>query len=173
MPLVREHGRLEDDDRACEHPSPCETSAVARVPNPVEITAAGIDLCPYHLALWADTRGSIETLRELDVADLAADDRWLSLDAAPPRLEHDADWHRLGVDHQGLAHYYQPGPEREEANCIATVDQSLDVVDTYGLPPDIALNRWIGYWIEYVNELRGWVALEDNPLEDPSEAASK
>jgi hypothetical protein len=168
MALVREHGRLEGGGE-CEHPSPCDEAAVARVPDPVEITAAGLDLCPYHLALWADTRGSIETLRELGVDDLAADDRWLSLDAAPPRLDHDVVRYRLGIDHQGLAHYYQDGPEREEAERIATVDRNLDIVKFHGLHPDSNLHDWI----EHVNELRGWVALEDNPLDDASEGASE
>jgi hypothetical protein len=170
MPLVREHGRLEDDSRACEHPSPCNEGAVARVPNPVEITAAGLDLCPYHLALWADTRGSIETLRELDVADLAADDRWLSLDAAPPQLEHDIVRYRFGIDHQGLAHYHQDGHDPDEAPRIATVDKSLDIIGICGGPStQIRLNRWI----KFVGERRGWVELKEDPLDGPSEAASQ
>ena len=74
MALVRQCGRLQDGG-PCEHPGPCDEEAVARVPNPVEIGGAGLDLCPFHLALWADSRGDEETLRELDVADLAVDDR--------------------------------------------------------------------------------------------------
>lgn len=165
MPLVREHGRLENGSE-CEHPSPCNEKAVARVPNPVEITAAGLDLCPFHLALWADTRGEEATLRELDVADLATSDRWLTLDAAPPQLDRDVVWHRLGVDHRGLAHYYQLADEHEGADRIATVNRTLDIVGIYNLPARTTLNLWI----EDIAERRGWVALEDNPVEDPSEA---
>lgn len=51
----------------CEHPSPCEEAAVGCVPDAGSI--AGKALCPFHLALWADTRGDQETLAQLDLAD--------------------------------------------------------------------------------------------------------
>ena len=164
MALVRRHGPLEDAG-PCEHPSPCDEGAVARVPNPVEIGGAGLGLCPFHLALWADCRGDEETLQELEVADLAADDRWLSLEAVPPRLDHDAVWHRLGVDHRGLAHFYQFGRSLEEADRIATVNRSLEFVDTYDVPAHIGLSGWV----DHVDERRAWVALDDDVLDEDQE----
>lgn len=164
MALVRQCGRLEDGGE-CEHPSPCDEEAVARVPNPAEIGGAGLDLCPFHLALWADCRGDKETLRELDVADLAADDRWLSLDAVPPRLDHDAVWHRLGVDHRGLAHFYQFGRALEEADRVATVDRSLEFVDVWDVPAHIGLSGWV----DHVDKRRAWVALDDDVLDEDQE----
>ena len=130
MALVRQHGPLEDAG-PCQHPSPCDKEAVARVPNPAGIGSAGFDLCPFHLALWADCRGDRQTLRELDVADLAADDRWLSLEAVPRRLNREAIWHRLGVDHRGLAHFYH-GRTETEAD-----------------------------WVNHVDERRAWIQLDD------------
>jgi len=56
----------------CEHPGPCNEQTVARVPNPTEIAAMGLDICPFHLTLWADIRGDEETLREFGLSDLVA-----------------------------------------------------------------------------------------------------
>ena len=155
MALVRRYGRLEDGGE-CEHPSPCDEEAVARVPNPAEIGSAGLDLCPFHLALWADCRGDEETLRELNVTDLAADDRWLSLEAVPLRLNREAIWHRLGVDHRGLAHFYH-GRTENEADWVVTVDRRLEFVDAYEVPAHIGLDGWI----EHVDEFRAWIQLDD------------
>ena len=168
MALVRRYGRL-DDGGECEHPSPCDEEAVARVPNPVEIGGAGLDLCPFHLALWADCRGDEETLRKLDVADLAADDRWLSLEAVPPRLNREAIWHRLGVDHRGLAHFYHHGRTENEADRVVTVDRRLEFVDAYEVPACIGLDGWI----DHVDERRAWVALDEDSLHDAPEVGSE
>jgi len=168
MALVRQCGPLEDAS-PCEHPSPCDEGAVARVPNPVEIGGAGLDLCPFHLALWADCRGDEETLRELEVADLAADDRWLSLEAVPRRLNREAIWHRLGVDHRGLAHFYHHGRTENEADRVVTVDRRLEFIDAYEVPARIGLDSWI----DHVDEYRAWVALDEDSLHDAPEVESE
>ena len=168
MALVRQYGPLEDAG-PCQHPSPCDKEAVARVPNPAGIGSAGLDLCPFHLALWADCRGDRETLRKFDVADLAADDRWLSLEAVPLRLNREAIWHRLGVDHRGLAHFYHHGRTETEANWLVTVDRRLEFVDAYQVPAHIGLDGWI----DHVDECRAWVALDEDSLHDAPEVGSE
>lgn len=154
MSLARRFGALESDDSdECDHPSACDETPVARVPRPAEITANGIELCPFHLALWADTRGDQETLERLDVDDLAADDRFLELDAAPPRI-HGGELERIGVDHRGLAHYYRPDDGRLY---IYTFDAQLVASDVYHLPEWIELDGWISH----VDRRRSWIELDD------------
>lgn len=156
MSLVRQFGPV-DDGRDCEHPSPCETQAVARVPNPVEIASAGRELCPFHLALWADTRGDEETLCELNVDDLAATDRWLRLDTVPPRLDREVVWSRLGIDHRGLAHFvHDRRRRRDSADRVVLVDRSLELAEAFDVPIHVGLDGWV----DHVDRRRGWVEVD-------------
>ena len=156
MALVRRYGRLEDGGE-CEHPSPCKTQAVARVPNPAEIASAGLDLCPLHLALYADTRGDEETLQELGVDDLVATNRFLALYEAPPRLDRRKVYHRIGVDHRGLAHYYEHGRDIDDKERILTVNARLELLDVYQVPNHLGLSGWV----DHVDERRAWIQLDD------------
>lgn len=165
MSLARSYGPLESDESAeCQHASPCDETAVARVPEPTEITAKGLDLCPFHLALWADTRGDQETLERLDVDDLAADDRFLELDAAPPQL-HNGSLERIGVDHRGLAHYYRPTDAGRLY--VYTFDAQLVADNVYHLPEWIDLEGWISH----VESRRCWVQLDDDLDDDQGGSA--
>lgn len=76
--LPRSYGPIETDE--CEHPSTCDTEAVGCVSDASSI--AGKVLCPYHLALWADTRGNRETLAQLSLDEEIATDRFLTLEDA-------------------------------------------------------------------------------------------
>ena len=157
MTLVRQFGPIEDGGD-CEHPSPCDEEAVARVPNPVEIASAGRELCPFHLALWADTRGDIETLCELNVDDLATTDRWLRLETVPPRLDREVVWTRLGIDHRGLAHFLNSERRQDSgADRVVLIDRSLELVEAFDIPTHVGLDGWVGH----VDRRRGWVELEN------------
>lgn len=160
MSLVRQFGPV-DDGRDCEHPSPCETQAVARVPNPVEIASAGRELCPFHLALWADTRGDEETLCEFDVDDLAATDRWLRLDTVPPYLDREVLYRRFGIDHRGLAHFYETGRGPDEDDRVITVDRRLELDRAYGPPAHVGLDGWV----DHVDRQRGWVEVDHDVVD--------
>lgn len=151
--LARTYGPIERGD--CEHPSPCDTEAAGCVPDAGSI--AGKTLCPFHLALWADTRGDRETLRQLGLDDEIATDRFLALEEAPPELQQQVRYQRLGVDHRGLAHYYIPGREDDENERVITIDREFELVDGYDVPPHVGLEGWI----EHVHERRGWVELDD------------
>ena len=165
MSLVRQFGPLENGGK-CEHPSPCETEAVARVPNPVEIGSAGRELYPFHLALWADTRGDEETLRELDVADRRARNRWLRLDAVPPRLDREVVWTRLGIDHRGLAHFvHNRRRRRDSADRVVLADCRLELVEAFDVPAHVGLNGWV----DHVDRRRGRVELDDVVVDETLE----
>lgn len=153
MAVVADYGVT--DGRDCDHPSNCDREAVATVPEPNVI--GGWSLCDYHLALWADTRGNQETLRDLDVDHLVAEDRFLTLDEAPPELQRDVRYRRIGVDHRGLAHYHVAGRPDEDADRVITVDADLELVDVYDVPPHVGLNGWV----EHVFKRRAWVELEN------------
>ena len=164
MALVRQCGRLQDGG-PCEHTSPCDEEAIARVPNPVEIASAGLDLCSFHLALWADCRGDGETLRELGVDDLVATDRYLRLDQAPPRLDREVLYLRFGIGHRGLAHFCEAcrGPDGDDR--VITVDRRLELDQAYGPPAHVGLDGWV----DHVGRKRGWVELDDETLEELEE----
>lgn len=157
MSLVRPMGPLEDldvdaDELECQHPSTCPRDPVARVPNPNEVAAAGLDLCPVHLAIWLDER-DLDVGR--DVQELAAAGALLELEDAPPWTTHNGEqWSRLGIDHHGEAHYYR---ERDDDTArILILDERLDVVDVKRVPR----NRKIADWIEFVRRRRGWMRLD-------------
>lgn len=151
--LARSYGQLESGE--CEHPSPCEEAAVGCVPDAGSI--AGKALCPFHLALWADTRGDQETLAQLDLSEEIATDRWLSVQEAPPEIERQVRYKRIGVDHRGLAHYYIPGRDDSDQETVITVDRELELVDVYDVPSHVGLEGWI----EHVDDRRCWVELDD------------
>jgi len=161
--LARSYGPIESGE--CEHPSPCEADAVGCVPDPASI--AGKALCPFHLALWADTRGDRETLAQLDLEGEVATDRWLSLEAAPPEIERQVRYERIGVDHRGLAHYYIPGREDGDQDRVITVDRELELVEPYDVPPHVGLEGWI----DHVHDRRGWVQLDDSFRSDGGSSA--
>ena len=156
--LARSYGLVETGQ--CEHPSPCNEDAVGCVPDAGSI--AGKALCPYHLALWSDTRGDRETLAQLDLADEITTDRFLALEEAPPELDREVQFRRMGVDHHGLAHYYIPGRRDDDAERVITVDADLEFVDGYDVPPHYGL----GGWVEHVRDRRAWVQLDERVRAD-------
>ena len=145
MAIATDYGLLQEA-ADCDHPSHCERDAVATVPAPNVL--GGFRFCDFHLALWADTKGDWTTLQELGIQRLAADDRFLFLDAAPPKLERDLTYRRIGVDHRGLAHYYVDGRPEADSDRVITVDSRLQFIDAYDVP-------------DHVDERRCWVELED------------
>ena len=152
--LARSYGPLENAE--CEHPSPCEETAVGCVPDPASI--AGKVLCPFHLALWADTRGDEETLTQLGLEDEIATDRWLSCQEAPPEIERQVRYERIGVDHRGLAHYYVPGRDDIDRERVITIDREFEFVSGYDVPAHVGLEGWI----DHVRDRRGWVQLDES-----------
>lgn len=139
----------------CEHPSPCPENPVARVPLPNEITAKGMNLCPFHLALWIDL---VDDDLDPDVIQLADDDALTQLENVPPWTGHNGrQWSRLGIDHSGDIHYYRElGDDQEDTARILLVDHRLAVQDVKRVPG----YRDITAWIEYVRQKRGWMRLD-------------
>jgi len=153
MAIATDYGPLQEA-ADCDHPSHCERDAVATVPAPNVL--GGFRFCDFHLALWADTKGDWTTLQELGIQRLAADDRFLFLEAAPPKLERDLTYRRIGVDHRGLAHYYVDG-RVEDGDRVITVDSRLQFIDAYDVPAHVGLEGWV----DHVDDRRCWVELED------------
>ncbi len=151
--LARSFGPIESGE--CEHPSPCEEEAVGCVPDDASI--AGKTLCPFHLALWADTRGDREKIVQLGLDEEIATDRFLALEEAPPEIHRQVRYRRIGVDHRGLGHYYIPGRVDGDHDRVITVDARLDLVDGFDVPPHVGLEGWI----EHVDERRCWIELDE------------
>ena len=139
----------------CEHPSPCPEDPVARVPRPNELTAKGMNLCSFHLALWIDV---VDDDLDADIQVLADPDALTELSDIPPWTGHNGQqWSRLGIDHRGEAHYYRELDQEEEDTArILLVDHHLIVQDVKRVPPD----REIADWIQYTREQRGWMRLD-------------
>ena len=154
MAIATDYGPLDESDE-CDHPSHCDREAVAQVPAPNVL--GGFRFCDVHLALWADTKGDWTTLQELGIQHLAADDRFLSVEAAPPKLEREVTYRRIGVDHRGLAHYYVVGRPDQDADRVITVDAQLQLEDAYDVPPHVGLEGWV----DHVDERRCWIQLDD------------
>lgn len=160
MSLARSMGPLEEIGEnpkrlECEHPSPCPEDPVARVPRPNELTAKGMTLCSFHLALWIDT---VDEHLDREVAQLADSDALLQLENIPPWTGHRGHtWSRLGIDHHGEAHYYRElDDSHEDTARIILLDHNLKVQDDKKVPGHLD----VGDWIQYVRENRGWVRLD-------------
>jgi len=107
MSLARQKGDLNEigDDDTCEHPSPHDADAVARVSDPTELGGEGISLCPYHLALWNDIHDGAVAEKH-DVGHLIPDDAPLHLeDVDDERERNGVRYDLVGIDHTGSVHY--------------------------------------------------------------------
>lgn len=160
MALARQLGPIADtednpENLECEHPSPCPRDPVARVPRPNEITARGMTLCPFHLALWIDV---VDETINIDIQQLADDNALVDLGDIPPWTGHNGhQWSRLGIDHYGEAHYYRELPDADEDTArIILVDERLTVQDIKRVPA----SREIGDWIRYIRKERGWMRID-------------
>lgn len=158
MAIARQKGDLEElgEETSCEHPAPHNEQAVARVRDPRNITASGIDLCPFHLALWNDIHDG-KIAREADVEHLVPDDIFLHLADLPATKDvADTDLERVGIDHTGRGHYLNV-PD-DGALIAIEVDTSLEVRTSRRLFEHVT----VADYLETIHENRGWMLLGDD-----------
>lgn len=156
MALVRARGDLEslNETGKCEHRAPHTVDAVARVPDPRTITAAGIDLCPFHLALWDDIHGDVA--EKAGVGDLVPENVLLHLDDLPEEREKCGHiGRRLGIDHVGRGHYLFRVDGSPSS--VLVVDGELEAVVDRPLRSGVGVDDWL----ELVLDDVGWMLLED------------
>jgi hypothetical protein len=156
MSLARQKGDLDEigDDDTCEHPSPHDVDAVARVNDPRELGSGGISLCAYHLALWDDIHnGAIA--EKYDVGHLIPDDALLHLhDLEAEKERAGVHYKRVGIDHTGRGHY------------VATDDDGLLL---HEIDPVFSLKKYtrpfdhvdVEAYLEQIQNERGWMLVDE------------